>query len=96
MFSVFSFTWKAISAMRRMASGRNSTFRPSVSSSAWYCFTWLASVDTRMRSKSSTDSESSSTRIGKRPCSSGIRSEGRARWNAPEAMNRMWSVFTMP
>jgi hypothetical protein len=26
----------------------------------------------------------------------GIRSLGLARWNAPEAMNRMWSVFTVP
>ena len=32
-----------------------------------------------MRSKSSALSESSSTRIGKRPCSSGIRSDGLAR-----------------
>jgi hypothetical protein len=39
-------------------------------------------------------SADSSTRIGKRPCSSGIRSLGLARWNAPEAMNRMWSVRT--
>ncbi|MCY1298707.1 hypothetical protein D9M70_482050 [compost metagenome] len=38
----------------------------------------------------------SSTRIGRRPCSSGTRSLGLDRWNAPEAMNRMWSVFTMP
>ena len=38
----------------------------------------------------------SSTRIGRRPCSSGIRSDGLLRWNAPEAMNRMWSVLTMP
>ena len=30
-----------------------------------------------------------STRIGKRPCSSGIRSDGFDRWNAPDAMNRM-------
>ena len=32
---------------------------------------------------------SSSTRIGKRPCSSGIRSDGFETWNAPAAMNRM-------
>ena len=36
--------------------------------------------------KSPTFSESSSTRIGSRPCSSGIRSEGFDRLNAPEAM----------
>ena len=49
-----------------------------------------------MRSKSSTESACSSTRIGSRPCSSGMRSDGFDRWNAPLAMNRMWSVFTMP
>ena len=32
--------------------------------------------------------------MGKRPWSSGIRSEGLATWKAPAAMNRMWSVFT--
>ncbi len=49
-----------------------------------------------MRRKSSRVSGFSSTRIGSRPCSSGSRSEGLARWKAPEAMNRMWSVFTGP
>ena len=39
----------------------------------------------------------SSTRIGSRPCSSGSRSDGFDRCgNAPDAMNRMWSVFTAP
>ena len=38
-------------------------------------------------------SGSSSTRIGKRPCSSGIRSLGLATWNAPAAMNSTWSVL---
>ena len=55
-----------------------------------------ASVAVRICSKSDTDSDVSSTRIGKRPCSSGMRSEGFDRWNAPDAMNRMWSVLTMP
>ena len=50
----------------------------------------------RMRTKSSRPSASSSTRIGNRPCSSGIRSDGFDTWNAPAAMNRMWSVRTMP
>ncbi|MNF93652.1 hypothetical protein D3C84_763350 [compost metagenome] len=49
-----------------------------------------------MRSKSSGVRALSSTRIGRRPCSSGTRSLGLLRWNAPEAMNRMWSVLTMP
>ena len=29
-------------------------------------------------------------------CSSAIRSEGFTEWNAPEQMNRMWSVSTLP
>ena len=89
MFSVFSFTAEAISASRRTPSGVNTSSTRSVASSAWYWRVRLASVSTRMRTKSSADSEASSTRIGRRPCSSGIRSEGRDRWKAPEAMNRM-------
>ena len=34
--------------------------------------------------------------MGKRPCSSGIRSDGLETWNAPAATKRMWSVRTMP
>ena len=49
-----------------------------------------------MRRRSSRDSGASSTRIGSRPCNSGSRSDGFARWNAPEAMNSTWSVFTGP
>ncbi|MNT37793.1 hypothetical protein D3C72_1739490 [compost metagenome] len=79
-----------------MPSGRKSSVTPSVASNAWYCLTSEAWVCVRMASKSCTDSDSSSTRIGKRPCNSGIRSLGLARWKAPEAMNRMWSVLTMP
>jgi hypothetical protein len=36
-----------------------------------------------------TESDCNSTRIGKRPCNSGIRSLGLLRWKAPEATNRM-------
>mmetsp|Transcript_53289 Transcript_53289/g.125095 ORF Transcript_53289/g.125095 Transcript_53289/m.125095 type:complete len:346 (-) Transcript_53289:2169-3206(-) len=96
MFSVRSLTSKAICAMRRMASSCRSSVTPSVASSAWYCLTRLAWVLFRMASKSATDKESSSTRIGSRPCSSGIRSLGLLRWKAPLAMKRMWSVFTRP
>ena len=42
-----------------------------------------------MRSKSAALNAVSSTRIGKRPCSSGIKSEGRATWNAPDAINKI-------
>ncbi len=38
----------------------------------------------------------SSTRIGRRPCSSGSRSDGFDTWNAPDAMNRMWSGLHRP
>src|SRR4029077_11604072 len=82
--------------MRRTPSGENSTCTPSVAISALYCVVSEASGSVRMRTKSPTFSESSSTRIGNRPCSSGIRSEGLERLNAPEAMNSTWSVFTGP
>src|SRR5690554_4690022 len=96
MFSVPSLTCQAIWAMRSMPSAVNSTSRPSVASSAWYCLVSAAEGSVRMRLKSSGVRALSSTRIGRRPCSSGIRSEGSDRWKAPEAMKRMWSVFTMP
>mmetsp|Transcript_13952 Transcript_13952/g.34374 ORF Transcript_13952/g.34374 Transcript_13952/m.34374 type:complete len:232 (-) Transcript_13952:832-1527(-) len=34
--------------------------------------------------------------MGRRPCSSASMSDGLAEWNAPEQMNRMWSVLTVP
>ncbi len=49
-----------------------------------------------MRTKSCSVSAFSSTRIGSRPWSSGSRSAGFAMWNAPLAMNRIWSVFSGP
>ena len=49
-----------------------------------------------IRTKSASVSDLSSTRIGKRPCSSGMRSLGLATWKAPAAMNSTWSVFTIP
>jgi hypothetical protein len=50
----------------------------------------------RIRMKSPSVSDFSSTRMGKRPCSSGIMSLGLETWKAPAAMNRMWSVRTKP
>ena len=82
--------------MASIASSVNSSVTPSVSISATYCLISEASVSVRMRRKSSRVSALSSTRIGSRPCSSGNRSDGFDRWNAPEAMNRMWSVLTEP
>ena len=62
-----------------MPSGVNSTARFSVASSARYCSVSEAFGSVRIRAKSSGLSAPSSTRIGSRPCSSGIRSEGLAR-----------------
>ena len=38
----------------------------------------------------------SSTRTGRRPCSSASMSLGLHWWNAPLQINRMWSVLTLP
>ena len=69
---------------------------PSVASSAWYWRISEARGSRRIRAKSSRVRSCISTRIGNRPWSSGIRSEGLLRWNAPAAMNRTWSVLTGP
>ena len=73
--------------MRPTPSTANSTCTPSVAISALYWAVSEASGSVRMRTKSPTLSESSSTRMGSRPCSSGIKSEGLERLKAPEAMN---------
>ena len=86
MFSVRSLTSKAMLASRVMPSGVNSSVTPSVASRAWYCLTSEARVCVRMLSKSATDSDCSSTRIGKRPCSSGIRSLGLLRFRLGRAL----------
>ena len=63
---------------------------------AWYwCkIAWAGSC--RIRRKSSTLRSVNWTRIGKRPCNSGIKSEGLATWKAPEPIKRIWSVEIMP
>ena len=71
MFSVRSLTSVAKSAMRPIASSVNRSVTPSVASSAVYCLISAFFGSVRMRTKSSRPSASSSTRIGKRPCSSG-------------------------
>ena len=83
-------------AISRMASSSNTNLTSSVASRAVYCLmsAFLGSV--RMRKNSSSPSACRFTRMGKRPCSSGTRSEGLHTWKAPLAMNRMWSVFTGP
>ena len=96
MFSVRWFTREAISATASTASGLNWSETPSVFSSSTYWRVRAFSGSLRMRTKSPRVKGSSSTRMGKRPCSSGMRSEGFATWKAPAAMNRMWSVRTIP
>jgi hypothetical protein len=53
---------------------------------AVYWLTRLFCGSVRMRTKSFSSRLSSSTRMGKRPCSSGMRSLGLATWKAPAAM----------
>ena len=76
MFSMRSLT--SVRDARDLGDGVvvNSSVTPSVASSAVYCLVSAFSGSVRMRTKSSSVSDSSSTRIGNRPCSSGIRSEG--------------------
>ena len=61
-----------------------------------YCLIRALSGSVRMRTKSCSVSESSSTRMGNRPWNSGIRPEGLDEWNAHAEINRIWSVLTMP
>ena len=96
MFSIRSFRIAAMRATSRDPVGGELELAPSVASSAAYCLMSAFSGSVRIRTKSSSPSGCSSTRIGKRPCSSGIRSEGLETWKAPAAMKRTWSVRTSP
>ena len=69
---------------------------PSLASRAAYCLRSALRGCVRICTKSASVRLRSSTRMGKRPCSSGMRSLGLAVWNAPEAMKSMWSVLTGP
>src|SRR5215510_11117668 len=85
-----------MSATASIASFPKARVTPSVfkSSTYWRMRAFRGSL--RMRIKSSRVKGSSSTRMGKRPCSSGMRSDGLETWKAPAAMNKMWSVRTIP
>ncbi len=96
IFSALSFTSNADFAICVTPSSVNSMARPSVFINALYCTVNAASGSVNIRSKSSAFNADNSTRIGKRPCSSGIRSLGLVREKAPDAINNIWSVFTMP
>ena len=89
MFSVLAFAAAAISAIRDTAGGSNSSSTPSEERSWVYCFTKAPLGSVRIRSKSFAERASSSTRMGKRPWSSGMRSCGLATLKAPAAMKRI-------
>src|SRR2546422_460971 len=88
--------WAANLATSARQSSVSTSLIPSVSSSASYCLDNAFFGSLRILMKSSTLSDFSSTRMGNLPCSSGIMSLGLDTWNAPAAMNRMWSVRTKP
>ena len=96
MFSMRWFTMAAVRAISPMPSSVKVSDVPSAATRAAYCLVRAFSGSVMMRTKSASVSGFSSTRIGKRPCSSGIRSLGLLTWNAPAAMKSTWSVFTRP
>ena len=68
----------------------------SVFKRATYCLIKLKSGSLKILLKSSLVNASSSTLMGSLPCNSGSKSEGFASWNAPDAMNKIWSVLIGP
>src|SRR5580698_10320615 len=80
MFSIDSLHRAAMRAISTTASSVNESLIPSVSSSATYCLMRADLGSFRMRMKSCSFSDFNSTRIGKRPCSSGIKSLGLDTW----------------
>ncbi len=89
MLSVPWLTLKAISAIFSTASCVKINLIPSALRSAMYCFKSEFSGSFKILTKSSLDNAFNSTRIGKRPCSSGIKSLGLDSANAPAAIKRM-------
>ena len=96
IFSTSSLTLVAIEATSDIASSEKFRFTPSVEMSSTYCFIRLFSGSFNILIKSSFPNAFSSTLLGRRPCNSGSKSEGLATWNAPEAINKIWSVLTDP
>mmetsp|Transcript_11879 Transcript_11879/g.34785 ORF Transcript_11879/g.34785 Transcript_11879/m.34785 type:complete len:223 (+) Transcript_11879:194-862(+) len=96
MFSTSRLICVASLAIRHLASSVNSSCTPSVNMRAHCCLMRLGSGSVRMVYMSFSVSGLSSTRIGRRPCSSASRSDGLQKWKAPEAIKRMWSVLTLP
>ena len=96
IFSTVEFTSLATVAIVSIPSSVNSKFTFSVFKRALYCLIKLLSGSFKILLKSSLFRASSSTLIGNLPWSSGNKSEGFANWNAPEAINKIWSVLIVP
>ena len=88
ILSVFSFTSKAISAIRSIDSIVKITSTFSVPLHALDCSMKAFFGSVRIWTKLSLVKSFNSTRIGKRPCNSGIKSLGLDIWKAPEPINR--------
>ena len=76
-------------ANRSIASLVKMTETFSVPINATYCLIKALFGSVKILTKSSAVKSSNSTRIGKRPCNSGIKSLGFDKWKAPEAINKM-------
>ena len=96
IFSTVAFTSDAILAIASIPSSENSRSTFSVFKRATYCLIKLKSGSLNILLKSSLVNASNSTLIGNLPWSSGNKSDGFASWNAPEAINKIWSVFIGP
>ena len=96
ILSVSRFTSKAICAIRSIASWVKMILTFSVPTKAIYCLIKALFGSVRILTKSSAERSFNSTRIGKRPCNSGIKSLGFDKLKAPLAINRMWSVWIAP
>ena len=89
IFSLRLFTSSARKLILSIASSLNSIFKPSVSKSAVYCFVRAFFGSSKIRLNSFFVRLSSSTRRGKRPCNSGIKSLGALMLKAPAAINKI-------
>ena len=69
---------------------------PSVFIKAEYCFVNEFSVSVKILMKSFSLKACNSTLTGNLPCNSGSRSLGFTTWKAPDAINKIWSVFIGP
>mmetsp|Transcript_26178 Transcript_26178/g.57961 ORF Transcript_26178/g.57961 Transcript_26178/m.57961 type:complete len:266 (-) Transcript_26178:45-842(-) len=96
IFSTDLFAMKATRAISRIAksSKTRSTFSDFISSTC--CRMRFVTGSVRIRYMSSSVRPLSVTLMGNRPCSSASRSEGLEVWKAPDAINRMKSVLTLP